>query len=34
MATDPSAPEVPQEPTRDEVDRLSGPVLLEFGTEW
>jgi thioredoxin 1 len=22
------------EPTRDEIDRLSGPVLLEFGTDW
>jgi thioredoxin 1 len=22
------------EPTREEIDRLSGPVLLEFGTGW
>jgi thioredoxin 1 len=22
------------EPTRDEIDRLTGPVLLEFGTDW
>jgi thioredoxin 1 len=22
------------EPTRDEVDRLTGPVLLEFGASW
>jgi hypothetical protein len=22
------------EPTRDEVDRMPGPVLLEFGTGW
>lgn len=22
------------EPTRDEVDRTTGPVLLEFGAEW
>jgi hypothetical protein len=22
------------EPTRDAVDRLRGPVLLEFGAEW
>ncbi len=22
------------EPTRDEVDRLTGPVVLEFGAEW
>jgi hypothetical protein len=23
-----------QELTREEVDRLPGPVLLEFGTDW
>ena len=23
-----------QEPTRDEIDRTEGPVLLEFGTGW
>ena len=23
-----------QEPGRDEVDRMPGPVLLEFGTGW
>lgn len=23
-----------REPTREEVDRMQGPVLLEFGTEW
>jgi hypothetical protein len=23
-----------REPTRDEVDQLPGPVLLEFGTDW
>jgi thioredoxin 1 len=23
-----------QEPTRDEVGRMQGPVLLEFGAEW
>jgi hypothetical protein len=22
------------EPTREEVDRMAGPVLLEFGTDW
>jgi len=22
------------EPTREDVDRLAGPVLLEFGTDW
>jgi hypothetical protein len=22
------------EPTREEVDRLPGPVVLEFGTDW
>jgi thioredoxin 1 len=26
--------EIPQELTRDEVDRLTGPVLLEFGAQW
>ncbi|GAB6195919.1 thioredoxin family protein [Lysobacter xanthus] len=25
---------VAQEPTRDAVDAMSGPVLLEFGTSW
>jgi thioredoxin 1 len=24
----------PEEPTRDEVDHLPGPVLLNFGTDW
>lgn len=24
----------PGEPTRDEVDRMSGPVLIEFGASW
>jgi thioredoxin 1 len=29
------SPERPdREPTRDEVDRMTGPVLLEFGAEW
>jgi len=23
-----------REPTREDVDRMQGPVLLEFGTEW
>jgi thioredoxin 1 len=23
-----------QEPTRDEVDRMTGPVVLEFGADW
>ena len=23
-----------QEPSREEVDRMTGPVLLEFGAEW
>lgn len=23
-----------REPTRDEVDRMEGPVLLEFGANW
>jgi thioredoxin 1 len=29
------SPERPEpQPTRDEVDRMTGPVLLEFGAEW
>jgi hypothetical protein len=23
-----------REPTREEIDRLRGPVVLEFGAEW
>jgi hypothetical protein len=23
-----------REPTREEVERMPGPVVLEFGTEW
>jgi hypothetical protein len=23
-----------REPTRQEIDQLQGPVVLEFGTEW
>jgi len=23
-----------REPTRDELDQMPGPVLLEFGTDW
>jgi thioredoxin 1 len=30
----PAAPYLPEEPTRDEVDHLPGPVLLDFGTNW
>ncbi len=26
--------ELANEPTRDEVDRMEGPVLLEFGARW
>lgn len=30
-----SATSHPQrEPTRQEIDQMQGPVLLEFGTEW
>ena len=29
-----SAHESRQEPTRDEVDGMAGPVLLEFGASW
>jgi thioredoxin 1 len=32
MASDASEPD--REPTRDEVDRMVGPVLLEFGATW
>jgi hypothetical protein len=27
-------PDRDREPTRDEVDRMPGPVLLEFGAVW
>jgi thioredoxin 1 len=27
-------PDTTPEPTRDEIDHLSGPVLLEFGAHW
>lgn len=30
----PEAPYEPKEPTREEVDRLAGPTLLEFGSPW
>jgi thioredoxin 1 len=30
----PSSEEAPREPSRDEVDRMEGPVLLEFGASW
>ena len=29
-----SATYVAQEPTRDEVNRMPGPLVLEFGTSW
>lgn len=32
MASQPDQP-IP-EPTREEIDRLPGPVLLEFGARW
>ena len=28
------SPESEPEPTRDEVDRMAGPVVLEFGAAW
>ena len=34
MAAEQSADFAGREPTREEVDRLQGPVVLEFGTEW
>jgi len=27
-------PERPDEPTRDDIDALAGPAVLEFGAEW
>jgi len=30
----PAADAEGREPTREEVDRMKGPVLLEFGTDW
>lgn len=30
----PSAEAEGEEPTRDEVDRMAGPVVLEFGAHW
>jgi hypothetical protein len=32
MPTDTHHPD--REPTREEVDRMPGPVVLEFGAEW
>jgi hypothetical protein len=32
MSPDPGLTD--REPTREEVDRLPGPVVLEFGTDW
>lgn len=32
MRDDDSA--IPHEPTREQIDRLEGPVLLEFGASW
>jgi thioredoxin 1 len=29
-----SSEETAREPTRDEIDRMEGPVLLEFGASW
>ena len=29
-----AVPSFSQEPSRDDIDRLEGPVLLEFGTDW
>jgi thioredoxin 1 len=30
----PASDEFEREPSRDEIDRLQGPVLLEFGASW
>jgi hypothetical protein len=29
-----SEPNPEREPTRQEIDQMEGPVLVEFGTEW
>lgn len=34
MSSSMPMPEIQPEPTRDEIDHLPGPVLLEFGAEW
>jgi thioredoxin 1 len=34
MATESTQAYDPDEPTRDEVDHMQGPVLLNFGTDW
>jgi hypothetical protein len=34
MATENALGNSEREPTREEVDQMQGPVLLEFGTEW
>jgi hypothetical protein len=30
----PDADSYAPEPTREEVDQMTGPVLLDFGTDW
>ena len=34
MAAEPEYRDGTPAPTREEIDRTSGPVLLEFGTPW
>ena len=34
MSPEHPTPQTGREPTRDEVDRMKGPVLLEFGADW
>lgn len=34
MASEIASGDSEREPTRQEIDQMPGPVLLEFGTEW
>jgi hypothetical protein len=34
MAVEKATGNSEREPTREEIDQMQGPVLLEFGTEW
>jgi hypothetical protein len=34
MAAETAVGNSEREPTREEIEQMQGPVLLEFGTEW
>lgn len=34
MSAKPTVKYGSSQPTREEIDRLGGPVVLEFGTDW